>query len=459
MSNILQKKPKEDDLDQSTDTGAGAEEHVSEGTDYRCHTPRLSGDNDNDSDHELNELQSNSFTPSTPLAPSHTACVAKRSVDNTHSPSTSISRLDNVQISDVNIDPFLVVPAKVDASSDKENTPSTFTDSKKSIAAMDRSAAKPVPQTASSPLSSLSGSPRNVEVKPTSAPVDWSLPQGEPDLTSPSASNRYNAAAKPWKRLPLGGIDVNRRRSGRNQETGENVANEFKGIPSGGRWIIDAVNYLKDSFRGFPMSDELITEFMGFEKSMGYRTSKVRLSPTFRLIMTHHIPSQAAKDRLATSQLPDAIVVWLRGDRDFYKIPTAVHPPDVFIKNLILWYHSLQPSSRRIKWDYLTDFNPPYGTLPAHPEEWNDIRKGGPYGLFLIILALSWLPVNMRYAEERIKIEALIKDFTWVLKLISNPVYMNQNVPVSAVAKGVERKRKLSQVASSLSKNKKRKGL
>jgi hypothetical protein len=172
--------------------------------------------------------------------------------------------------------------------------------------------------------------------------------------------------------------------------------------------------------------------------------------------MAQFISFQAAKDKLSVTEQPEAVAVWLRRGRDFYKIPACVHPIDNFIGELICWYHSLQPPSRRLKWDYPAYFAPPYLTLPDDPGEWSQLRKGGPYGLFLFVLALSWLPINLRTAEDKIKVEALMKDFVWVLKLLSNPTYINQRVSGTGDSQSGGRKRKLSDVAASLSKKKRK---
>jgi hypothetical protein len=63
--------------------------------------------------------------------------------------------------------------------------------------------------------------------------------------------------------------------------------------------------------------------------------------------------------------------------------------------------------------------------LPDEPGEWSQLRKGSSNGVFRIILALSWVPVNINLTNvvERFKVEAIMKDLVWVLKVISNPIY------------------------------------
>jgi hypothetical protein len=99
---------------------------------------------------------------------------------------------------------------------------------------------------------------------------DQSGPQGVPDFTSTLAPESPTRRIIPAVRAPLGTLDTNRRRSGRKQKLGDGD------LPSSGKWTIDAVNYLKDAFRDFPHSTQLIDEFVRFEKSLGYPNSKVR---------------------------------------------------------------------------------------------------------------------------------------------------------------------------------------
>jgi hypothetical protein len=105
--------------------------------------------------------------------------------------------------------------------------------------------------------------------------VDWSLPQGEPDFSTP---NPFPVNSTALKRPALAKVDTNRRRSSRHQDNNEE--SEFdklaKSLPSSGMWLVDAVAYLRASFRKCSYSEELIQEFLTFEKSLSYRQSRVR---------------------------------------------------------------------------------------------------------------------------------------------------------------------------------------
>src|ERR1700733_8435154 len=123
---------------------------------------------------------------------------------------------------------------------------------------------------------------------------------------------------------------------------------------------------------------------------------------------------QAPKNKLSNVRQPSAVTSWLTGVRNLYKVPASVQPINAFIDELLLWYHALQPRTRQQAWNIDKDFRPPYRMLPASPVEWLQLRKAGPNGIFIFVMAISWL-TGVSRKEEAVKVECLIKDFVWVL--------------------------------------------
>ena len=278
-----------------------AEGHVNMLTNNTCHATEHSAE------HETGHELTRPTLSESPGAPAPTARLLSINADHDHdlisftpparrSPLTSTAKdVDKPSLpvtSNVNwggtIDPELLgremVNPKVNGhlplSANKENVPEL-------VGAKVSSAAKWISTTAKkspAPPKPLSTSELSILTElshsnKAPAPVDWSLPQGEPPgLTTPLVS--------PIKKtVPLGGVDTNRRRSGRNREAEGGTSDWTKSIPNSGRWIIDAVNYLRDAFRGFDGSEELIAELMAFEKCMGFQTSKVRTLVAFRIVL------------------------------------------------------------------------------------------------------------------------------------------------------------------------------
>jgi hypothetical protein len=130
------------------------------------------------------------------------------------------------------------------------------------------------------------------------------------------------------------------------------------------------------------------------------------------------ILAKAAKNKLPSLHQPVAVTAWLNGVRDLYKVPDAVKPAADFVDSLYKWYHSLQPITRQQAWKLESDWQPPSYLLPAFPAEWFQIRRAGPNGIFVFIMALSWIPKQIRM-EVQVKVEVLMDDFIWVLGTIS----------------------------------------
>ena len=182
----------------------------------------------------------------------------------------------------------------------------------------------------------------------------------------------------------------------------------------------------------------------------------------------NHAYVQEKKNRLSTEHQPQVITAWLSKIRDFYNVPSIIHPVPSFVNKLLVWYISLQPLSRKLKWDPMSSFVPPIGTLPDSPAEWYQLRKGGSNGIFLIVLALSWLPLYLTQADEKAKVDVLMTDLIWVLGVLGNRMYFDQATSIKGGIKAVQTKtgnsgkgkRKLAGDGSEVLRNsKKRKGV
>jgi hypothetical protein len=241
-------------------------------------------------------------------------------------------------------------------------------------------------------------------------------PQG-PLLFSPLSSPPRTPAPK-LTRPPLAQLtlkDGQKRRSVRGQKRTHELDNDTLDVPSSGAWLNDAAKYLQGTCTRLPMGLEMISEYLDFEKSMNY-PSKVTCSRLIDYVVPNLLMNtlQAAKNKLANVRQPNAVTSWLSGVRDLYKVPDSVRPVSKFVDALLAWYHALQPRTRQQAWNIEQDFRPPYKILPASPNEWLQLRKAGPNGIFVFIMALSWL-TEVNQKEDAIKVEFLMKDFVWVL--------------------------------------------
>ena len=97
--------------------------------------------------------------------------------------------------------------------------------------------------------------------------------------------------------------------------------------------------------------------------------------------------------------------------------------------------------------------------MPRFPQEWINLHKAGPNGIFIFIMALSWLPKGATRYEDKVLADQLIKDFVWVLgtmcgldKSLKYPVGNHQaavRTTANKVGIGKEnKKRKLSEIAA-----------
>jgi hypothetical protein len=104
--------------------------------------------------------------------------------------------------------------------------------------------------------------------------------------------------------------------------------------------------------------------------------------------------------------------------------PVEIFPPDKFIKDTSDWWRSLQPVSRKAEPRHAFYFGE--RVKPTNSSEWDQLRKAGSNGFFLIIMTISWIPQAIASlppsSRPRIELlavfEALLLDVEWVLDAV-----------------------------------------
>ncbi|KAF9492481.1 hypothetical protein BDN71DRAFT_1396646 [Pleurotus eryngii] len=126
------------------------------------------------------------------------------------------------------------------------------------------------------------------------------------------------------------------------------------------KWLNDAVKHL------CPLSPnsewkEIITRFIKFERSLGFLDGKI---PTNMLAPGKHRPKEVG--------------VWIKAGR-----PNIPAIKSSFGAQWRLWYHELQPESRKANEGHLECIPPPDG-------EWTELRKGTINSVYSLLASLGW---------------------------------------------------------------------
>jgi hypothetical protein len=101
-----------------------------------------------------------------------------------------------------------------------------------------------------------------------------------------------------------------------------------------------------------------------------------------------------------------------------------IFPPDDFIKDTSEWWRSMQPAARKAESQHAFYFGE--RIKPTNISEWDQLRRAGSNGFFLIIMTISWIPQAIASlpptSRPRIELlavfEALLLDVEWVLDAI-----------------------------------------
>ncbi|KAH8100446.1 hypothetical protein DFH11DRAFT_1505761 [Phellopilus nigrolimitatus] len=153
-------------------------------------------------------------------------------------------------------------------------------------------------------------------------------------------------------------------------------------------WIEEAEAYLRKHMVG-DLADALVRLWIEFEGRLGYPGNSERIPKPGR---------------------PAEVDWWQKRGRDYSKFP-PVQPPDEYFKTWFAWYQGLQPAGCRCDsaWPLPRDDS-------DAQTDWTILKKGGPNGIFIVLLTLAFWADGLQTSAEIDIYESAMADVTWVLK-------------------------------------------
>lgn len=122
-----------------------------------------------------------------------------------------------------------------------------------------------------------------------------------------------------------------------------------------------------------------------------------------------HVSFQQHCNRLNKDKRPELITLWMGAGRRYDrggKFPTRARAT-AHAASLVAWWFDLQPAWRK-----------PRGTFPmvrsGPADSWNSLCRGGSNGIFLFIVALSWLPPKCPFNDPAVA--DLLDDVAWAMR-------------------------------------------
>ena len=110
---------------------------------------------------------------------------------------------------------------------------------------------------------------------------------------------------------------------------------------------------------------------------------------------------------------PSEIGSWLKNGRKKYSLTPKITGVYKYKKAWYSWWRGLQPAWRLLKSGALSQ------EVPDTGEEWDSLRRGGPNGFFMIIMAFSWWVEAMGGVDDEELCDTL-DDIIWVLQSMAD---------------------------------------
>ena len=99
---------------------------------------------------------------------------------------------------------------------------------------------------------------------------------------------------------------------------------------------------------------------------------------------------------------------------DPWQPPKELLEPDL-LEQTITWYCRLQPLERGSSWPLVRADSP-------RDWDWKALKKGGSGGIYLLLVAISWIPICG--AQDDQKFKDLISDVKWVLAVLTELIIL-----------------------------------
>ena len=146
-----------------------------------------------------------------------------------------------------------------------------------------------------------------------------------------------------------------------------------------------ALEYLRDGLSDDPRWEDLIDAWVKFEVALGLEVRNGRVR-TCRSYVDYALTILQDKDnRLPVKGRPKEVGTWIADRRDYGRMPYFTNTQaKAYGATWKRWWCALQP-----EWRDLSAW-PPLNTGAGPKADWSALTVGGPNGIFLPLMALSW---------------------------------------------------------------------
>jgi hypothetical protein len=175
-------------------------------------------------------------------------------------------------------------------------------------------------------------------------------------------------------------------------------------------WLIESARKHLQYMPYYMCLSDVVDLFFTQEARLGYPNKVSNMYSTMSLLINNSFNYQSTRLALPSGNRPSEVAVFMKYGRDFTRGDNV--DADKFGRKVVQWWLTIQPTGRKM-------WPPTYEPLPED-FSFKYFDCGGPNGVFLVVLCLSWWANALTIDTDNIDFGLVVRDVRWVLEQVAS---------------------------------------
>ena len=141
------------------------------------------------------------------------------------------------------------------------------------------------------------------------------------------------------------------------------------------------------------------------------------------VLYTNVPPLQARPNWISSTNRPAVLGTWIKAGRNFDKQPDLANDVKTYALNWSAWWKAINPADNN-----------------GADRDWSSLAKGGPNGLYVVILSLGWWLFALHSTGPSADYLKAIEEVQWSLEQVRNSLGKKRLVENDLVGGGASKK-------------------